>query len=100
MKTFAIILRKNAKYYFRGQETEPQDRAKGVVIADASLENAAFYIAHRTADLYVGPTPRRIEWLNGHANGHANGHVNGHVNGHANGHAKKSPFLTLTPTLK
>jgi hypothetical protein len=67
MKTFAIILRKTAKYYFRGQETAPQDRAKGVVIADASLENAAFYIAHRSADLYVGPGPRKVEWLNGHA---------------------------------
>jgi hypothetical protein len=54
MKTFAIILWKNAKYYFRGQETAPQDRAKGVVIADASMENAALYARRsRSADLYL-----------------------------------------------
>ncbi len=63
MKTFAIRLRQNAKYFFRGQEDSAQRRSAGTVIADASLENAAYYIAQGVADLYVGPKPRRVEYM-------------------------------------
>ena len=63
MKTFPILLRQNARYFFRGQESSAQHRSAGCVIADASLENAAYYIAQGLADLYVGPQPRNVEYL-------------------------------------
>jgi len=63
MKTFPIILRQNAKYFFRGQEDSAQHRSAGVVVADVSLENAAYYISLGVADLYVGPQPRKVEYL-------------------------------------
>jgi hypothetical protein len=66
MKTFAIILRQTGKYYFRGQEASPRVRAKGAIIADTSLENAAFYIARGSADLYLGPKSVQAEWLGSH----------------------------------
>jgi hypothetical protein len=64
VKTFPILLRQNAKYFFRGQEDSPQHRSAGVVVADVSLENAAYYISEGLADLYVGPQPRNVEYLN------------------------------------
>ena len=56
MKTFPIRIRTHGKYYFRGQEDKPSHRSAGTIIGDASLENAAFYIANGTADLWTGST--------------------------------------------
>ena len=63
MKTFPIIIRQHGKYFFRGQEDSAQHRTAGTVVADASLENAAYYISEGLADLYVGPQPRKVEYL-------------------------------------
>jgi hypothetical protein len=64
MKTVSIILRQNGFVHFVGQEASRQHRAHGVVVADASEENAQRLIQSGLADPYFpGQTRRSVEFL-------------------------------------